>query len=249
VHFDPGQLLLDREYHLADVAHIALAPQGLELPPTTHTDLVADRRRRFLRRHFERLADQDLAALRELTAHPDDEIRGLAIHALGGKLDADDPATRDALLARADDPAYMTRIFAILGLSRRRDERVRPFLARSLAEPGRHQRAESILLERALDFLDFGPSPERLTAIRLVLLQMWDPIGVWYGDPCPAEDEYDFYIPQISAALESRRSEDEVAALLAGYRTGAMGLRPNPERDRAAAAHLIAWEQSHGRYE
>ena len=190
-----------------------------------------------------------IAALRDLSRDTDDEVRRVATHALSRKLDADDPATRDALLARVDDPVYMTRVHAMLGLSRRRDERVRQSLMRALAEPGRSRRRGSSLLDKALDFLELGPGPERLAAIRRVLLRKWDPIGVWYGDPCPAQDEYDFYIPRISAALEAGSSEDEIADLLAGYRTGSMGLRPNLERDRTAAAHLIDWEQSQGRHE
>ena len=217
--------------------------------PTIRDDLVAHRRYRLLRRYCERLADEDLAALRELTSHPDDEVRLLATWALSRELRADDPATRNALLARVDDPKYMTRVYAILGLSRRRDERVRPSLVRALEEPGRYERRGSSLLDKAIDFLDLGPAPERLAAIRRLTLQKWDPIGVWYGDPCPAEDEYDTYIPRISAALEAGRSEDELVELLAGYRTGPMGLRPNLERDRAAAAHLVGWERSQGRDE
>ena len=76
-----------------------------------------------------------LAALRELSRDDDEDVRDWATFGLGKQYEGDDPETREALLARVEDPHYDTRCEAIWGLAFRHDERVRPYLLRELENP------------------------------------------------------------------------------------------------------------------
>jgi HEAT repeat protein len=70
-------------------------------------------------------------------------------HVRAGRSDATDPATTEALAARADDPHDDTRAEAILGLARLRDPRARALIERELSKP-----VHGSLIEVALAELD-----------------------------------------------------------------------------------------------
>jgi HEAT repeat protein len=109
------------------------------------------------------LDEPALAALRELTLDDDDDVRDSATFGLAMLSNADDQATRDALLDLVEDDLYEIRVEAIFGLARWQDERVRPYLMDQLSNPDHADE-----LDQALDFLDHGtgrdwpanPSPE-----------------------------------------------------------------------------------------
>lgn len=63
-------------------------------------------------------------ALIELTTDEDKEVRNWATFALGQQINTDTPEIREALLRRADDDDREVRCEALLGLARRKDERV-----------------------------------------------------------------------------------------------------------------------------
>ncbi len=77
--------------------------------------------------------DEAVAALRELSADEDEDVRNWATFGIGRMHEGDDPATREALIARVEDPHDETRGEAIWGLAFRHDERVLPHLVRELA--------------------------------------------------------------------------------------------------------------------
>ena len=93
--------------------------------------------------------DEDcLAALRRLSADPDEHVRDWATFGLA-ESEAKDPATTEALAARTDDPHDDTRAEGILGLARRHDPRTRPLIERELALP-----VHGSLIERAHEELE-----------------------------------------------------------------------------------------------
>lgn len=73
----------------------------------------------------------DVKTLIEWMSDPDSEVRDWATTALAASGDAS-PIVRDALLARVADADFDVRSEAILGLARRRDQRVLPFLKEAL---------------------------------------------------------------------------------------------------------------------
>jgi len=77
-----------------------------------------------------------IAALIELSADPDAEVRNWATFGLGVQTDADTPALRAALKARLDDPELDGEIRgeALVGLAERGDTGIAPYLARSLTQ-------------------------------------------------------------------------------------------------------------------
>jgi hypothetical protein len=78
---------------------------------------------------------------------------------------------------------------------------------------------------------------EKLAAIRDVLLEKWDPIGV--RDEAAAQDEYDQYLPAILILLRRRAPVTELARYLGDVTSKAMGLVEVAERDRAVAETLL----------
>jgi hypothetical protein len=75
--------------------------------------------------------------------------------------------------------------------------------------------------------------------LRDLLMREWDPIGV--SEAPEARDEYDGYLGSIAAGLHRGDSVDELAELLARFRTDRMGLRPDPDRDFSAAKAIHEW--------
>jgi hypothetical protein len=75
-------------------------------------------------------------------------------------------------------------------------------------------------------------------AIRKILLESWDPIGV-NADDWPA-DEYDSYIPKAKALIRSGASEQIMMEYLDWIATERMGFTSQPERGRPAARLLLA---------
>lgn len=71
-------------------------------------------------------------ALIELSADADEGVRDWATFGLGSQLDLDTPHIREALCARLNDDDPVTRAEAFVGLARRKDERVIPFLIEAL---------------------------------------------------------------------------------------------------------------------
>jgi HEAT repeat protein len=74
-----------------------------------------------------------IATLIELSADPDTDVRDWATFGLAQQIGTDSAAVREALYARLTDEDPETRGEALIGLAIRRDERVRPAIARELA--------------------------------------------------------------------------------------------------------------------
>jgi beta-lactamase class A len=81
------------------------------------------------------LDDAAIDVLCRLSRDPDPEVRDWATFGIGQLTDADTPALRDALFDRVEDPDRDARAEGIIGLCRRQDGRVRPYLERELADP------------------------------------------------------------------------------------------------------------------
>ena len=74
-------------------------------------------------------------------------------------------------------------------------------------------------------------------AIKNILLNEWDPIGV-SGIP-EAQDEYDSYVPGIYKRLISRSQENEIFEYLWEIETQYMGLFGNRRHTQAIAGKLV----------
>ena len=70
------------------------------------------------------------------------------------------------------------------------------------------------------------------------ILRRWDPIGIQPGELGPA-DEYDNYAPHIVSLVSQGCSVPMLARHLGDLRTGAIGVGPNPERDRGIAKEIV----------
>lgn len=84
-------------------------------------------------------------------------------------------------------------------------------------------------LERARDYH---------AAIRRVLLQEWDPIGV--GHIAAAADEYDSYVGQVYSLLIRRAPRHELVDFLWWAETEHMGLAGNRHKTEHVAEQLLA---------
>jgi hypothetical protein len=82
-----------------------------------------------------------------------------------------------------------------------------------------------------------GPTGETWRAIRRVLMDHWDPIGV-RGMP-EAEDEYDHYIHPVFHLLAQHPSASEITAYLRRVEEATMGLSPRPDGELFAAAQEL----------
>jgi HEAT repeat protein len=84
--------------------------------------------------------DDDLAVqtLIELSADVDPHVRDWATFGLGVQIDRDDPAVRNVLMDRLEDPDHDTRVEAIRGLATRGDPRAVPQLLHELNRITKH---------------------------------------------------------------------------------------------------------------
>ena len=77
----------------------------------------------------------------------------------------------------------------------------------------------------------------RFKAVRKILLERWDPIGiVGIGGP---HDEYDSYIWVIVRMASEGATPDALSAHLLGIERNAMGLPGNEPRGRTAAGLVL----------
>jgi hypothetical protein len=72
-----------------------------------------------------------------------------------------------------------------------------------------------------------------------LLFREWDPIGISELADAP-EDEYEHYAGQLVRRLRAGATEQEVAAVLEGFRSD-MGLEPSPELPLATARSIRDW--------
>lgn len=78
--------------------------------------------------------------------------------------------------------------------------------------------------------------------LRELLLREWDPIGI--GRIADAQDdEYEHYAGQIVRRLRAGATEEEIAAVLDGFRTD-MGLEPSDEPPLGVARIIRQWYAS-----
>jgi hypothetical protein len=75
-------------------------------------------------------------------------------------------------------------------------------------------------------------------AVRTILLNDWDPIGV--RDVPEAQDEYDSYAPAIARLVAAGTSVSDLSAHLLEIETDAMGLRGDASRAHSIAEKLRA---------
>ena len=77
------------------------------------------------------------------------------------------------------------------------------------------------------------------TELRELLLREWDPIGI--SRIADAQlDEYEHYAGQLVRRLRAGATEEEVAAVLEGFRTD-MGLEPSDELPLGVARSIRDW--------
>ena len=80
------------------------------------------------------------------------------------------------------------------------------------------------------------------TELRELLLREWDPIGI--SRIADAQlDEYEHYAGQLVRRLRAGATEEEVAAVLEGFRTD-MGLEPSDELPLGVARTIRDWYRS-----
>jgi hypothetical protein len=78
--------------------------------------------------------------------------------------------------------------------------------------------------------------------LRELLLREWDPIGI--SQIADAQlDEYEHYAGQLVRRLRAGATEEEVAAVLEGFRTD-MGLEPSDEPPLGVARTIREWYRS-----
>jgi hypothetical protein len=76
---------------------------------------------------------------------------------------------------------------------------------------------------------------ENVNAIRRVLVDQWNPIGVNVPD-----DEYDGYIPTIYRMMQELAGVEKLADHLGKLEWISMGLSPTPDLNRRVARLLVA---------
>jgi hypothetical protein len=78
--------------------------------------------------------------------------------------------------------------------------------------------------------------------LRELLLREWDPIGI--SRIADAQlDEYEHYAGQLVRRLRAGATEEEVAAVLEGFRTD-MGLEPSDDLPLGVARTIREWYRS-----
>ena len=78
--------------------------------------------------------------------------------------------------------------------------------------------------------------------LRELLLREWDPIGIARIADAQT-DEYEHYAGQLVRRLRAGATEEEVAAVLEGFRTD-MGLEPSDELPLGVARSIRDWYRS-----
>ena len=76
--------------------------------------------------------------------------------------------------------------------------------------------------------------------LRELLLRQWDPIGISELATEPQLDEYEHYAGQLVRRLRAGASEEEIAAVLEGFRAD-MGLEPSDELPLGVARSIREW--------
>ncbi len=112
-------------------------------------------------------SDKAVAMLVEFSRDADDDVRNWATFGLGTQRDRNDEVIRNALAARLDDPHDEVREEALVGLARRKDERV--------IEPLRKALSGKTVAELSVEAAKELASPELLPALQKLL--SW-----WPGD-------------------------------------------------------------------
>ena len=79
--------------------------------------------------------------------------------------------------------------------------------------------------------------PKEFLALRALLMQHWDPIGIRDVEEC--YDEYDSYIPSILSLMDSGAQIDELAQFLDQVVSEQMGLESNLAHSKSVAALLL----------
>ena len=82
-----------------------------------------------------------------------------------------------------------------------------------------------------------GVYKENFYAIRAILINDWDPIGV--SDVDQAQDEYDSYIPGILKIISSGGGVSELSAHLLAIERNEMGLPGNYLRAESSSVKII----------
>ena len=75
--------------------------------------------------------------------------------------------------------------------------------------------------------------------LRELLLREWDPIGIADLADAPL-DEYEHYAGQLARRLRAGAGEEEIAAVLEGFRSD-MGLEPSDELPLGVAGSIRDW--------
>ena len=75
--------------------------------------------------------------------------------------------------------------------------------------------------------------------LRELLLREWDPIGIARIADAQ-DDEYEHYAGQLARRLRAGASEEEIAAVLEGFRTD-MGLEQSAELPLEVAGRIRDW--------
>jgi hypothetical protein len=78
--------------------------------------------------------------------------------------------------------------------------------------------------------------------LRELLLREWDPIGIAELADSPL-DEYEHYAGVVGRRLRAGASDEEIAAVLEGFRRD-MGLEPSDELPRGVARSILDWYRS-----
>ena len=153
---------------------------------------------------------ETVRALMALSQDPDDDVRDWACFALGTQLsEVDDADLREALLLRLADPHDDTRCEALLGLARRRDERVLPVLcdrlarenvfsleidaAGALGHPSLHTLVRGHLSGWEDDVVARVCAALRLTDPDGVGQDLLDGLSAWYREGAPHATDEDRY--------------------------------------------------------
>jgi len=130
-----------------------------------------------------------IEALIELSTDPDEDVRDWATFGLGTQTDLDTPRLREALCARLNDPNPITRAEAFVGLARRKDERVIPYLIEALdsTQLDGYEPRQDLVLEAVEEIADPRLLPS-LLAMRDRKNSEWLEEMIQHCRTCPSPD-------------------------------------------------------------